>query len=101
MTGQDKKAQEIGSTTPEVFFDPRIINIYARLKQYGRVIDAYKILIQKSPDNIQYYGSLASAYLQSGQASLALAELESMKTKFPQAKGEIDAAIKEVQGIKK
>ncbi len=101
LTGQEKKAQELFGSTPEVFLDKRVLNAYAKIKQYQKVIDSYKALIAKDPENIQLYVTLASAYVQNNQSSLAISLFESMKTKFPQAKDAIDGAIKQVREIKK
>ncbi len=101
LTGEEKKAKELFASTPEVFLDPRVVGVYAKLKQYPKVIDAYKTLIQKDPGNIQLYATLASAYVEAGQSPLAIALLESMKEKFPLAKDQIDAAIKQVREMKK
>ncbi len=101
LTGQESKAQEIMKNNPDIKYDDRILGVYVRLKQYQKVIDGYKILIEKEPTNIAFYGNLAAAYVENGQLSLAISLLESMKTKFPQVKDQIEQAIKDVRAGKK
>ncbi len=98
LNGEEKKARELFGSTPEIFTTPQMVGVYAQRKEFTKIIDIYKNLIIKEPNNIQYYGSLARAYLENGQKSLAIAELEIMKTKFPEAKADIEAAIKQING---
>ena len=101
LDGQEKKARaEFGNDSP-LFSDPRVINVYTKLKEYGKVIENHKSLIKKDPTNIQNYASLAAAYLQSGDKQEALAELRLMIELFPAAKDQIVAAIAQVEGTGK
>jgi tetratricopeptide (TPR) repeat protein len=100
QVGQDQKAVEVYGGDTSFMEDQRIINIYIQNKNYPKVIELYKKLVEKNPDNPQYYGSLAAVYFQNGQSSQALAVLEQMKTKFPESLKDIEAAINQVKGVK-
>ncbi len=99
LNGDEAKAKELFGSE-DFATDPRIINIYVKLKQYDRVLSAYKTLVAKNPDNPQYYASLAATYLEMGDRAGAIAELELMKTKFASLKSQIDAAIEQVRAQK-
>lgn len=94
---EDAKAEAFIAGKPELASDERILASYAKRNQYTKVIEGYKILISKDPGNIQLYGTLTAVYLQSGRTDLAIAELQGLKTKFPTAVAQIDAAIKEIR----
>jgi tetratricopeptide (TPR) repeat protein len=99
MGGDEKKAQEIAGDV-KIDSDAQFLNAYIRLKRYDRVIAIYKNLVAQDPNNIQYQGGLAAAYFENGQKSLALAQLEMMKEKFPIQKDQIEAAINQVKNGK-
>ncbi|MDP3962495.1 MAG: hypothetical protein Q8Q03_01340, partial [bacterium] len=94
---EGRKAVETFGNEPDLFLDQRIISIYVRMKQFPQVILAYKALIEKEPDNLQYYGSLAAAYLANGQRQESIAVLREMENKFPQVKDQVQDVIKEIQ----
>src|SRR6185436_11060285 len=77
LSGQNTEVAKLIASKPEIAYDLRVLAAYAKTKQYPKVIEGYKALIAKDPDNIQLYGSLAGAYLQSGRSDLAIAELQS------------------------
>ena len=97
LSGQEKLARELFAATPELFLDTRVINVYAKLGQYQKVIESYKALVEKNPDNVQYYAGLAQAYVQNKQSGAAISLLESIKAKFPQLKDQIEAAIAQIK----
>ncbi len=97
LTGQDAKLQQLYKDNPEIAYDPRIIAAHGKLKQYSKVIEGYRALIQKDPGNIQLYGTLVGVYLDMGRRDLALSELEGMLGKFPEAKEMIENAIKQIK----
>jgi len=101
LTGQNQKAQDLFKIHPDIVYDTRILSVYSRLKQYDKVIAGYKALIAKDPTNIQLNATLVVAYLESGRTDLALAELEAMKLRFPQAKAQLDQALQEVRAGKR
>jgi tetratricopeptide (TPR) repeat protein len=95
--GQEKKAQEIFGSQPELFEDERIINAYNVTKQYSRSIELYKRLLEKNPNQTSLYSGLASVYLMNNQRSLAIQTLNSAKAKFPELASQVDTLIKEIQ----
>ena len=97
LNGQEKKAKDLFGNDESIFTDQRIINVYNKLKQYSKVIDAYKKLIVKDPNNLQYHATLAITYLNNGERSMSLVELKNMLVKFPQVKSQIEEAIKQIQ----
>ncbi len=100
LAGQEAKAKELFGDKPELFLNDRVIAVYAKLKQYQKVIDSYKALIKKEPDNSNYHGSLANAYFLNGQISLSIAELKGLEEKYPASKAQIEDAIKAIQAGK-
>ncbi len=98
LNGQENKAHELfDKDDADIFSESSIINTYVKVKNYLKVIDIYKKLIVKEPDNIQYHSSLVTAYLYSGNEYMAISELKTMKEKFPQITAEIDGAIKQIR----
>lgn len=97
LTNQEKKAKEIFKDNPEVFQEPIVTNAYVRTKQYNKVVEIYKAMATKNPDDFQSNASLAAAYLANGQRYLAIDQLNKMKDKFPQYQAQIDDAIKQIQ----
>lgn len=99
LNNQENKAHELFDNDSEgdIFTEPVMVNTYVKLKKYNKVIDIYKKLIAKEPNNIQYYSSLATAYLYNNDNYMAISELQTMKEKFPQATDQIDAAIKQIR----
>ena len=95
--GSEKKAKDLFGNDESIFTDQRIINVYNKLKQYSKVIDPYKKLIVKDPNNLQYHATLAITYLNNGERSMSLVELKNMLVKFPQVKSQIEEAIKQIQ----
>ena len=97
LNGQENKAIELFGKEKDLFIEPMIINTYFKMKNYKKVVDIYKELIVKEPNNLQYYSALVTAHLYNKQTFTAISTLQSMKDKFPQAKAEIEAAIKQIQ----
>ncbi len=98
--GQEKKAHEIFGDDPTIFTDQRVIGVYAKQKNYTKVIEIYKQLVAKNPEDPQTRFYLAAAYLASKQNWLALKELRQIVEKFPQTKSQIDPIIKDVEAGK-
>lgn len=94
---QEKLALELFGNNPDIFTDQRIINIYAKKKNYTKVIEIYKGLIAKNPDDPQIRLYLSAAYLTNKQNYLALKELRDVANKFPQTKTQIDPIIKQIE----
>ncbi|HEY4494532.1 MAG TPA: O-antigen ligase family protein [Candidatus Paceibacterota bacterium] len=97
LTGNEKEALTLFGSDPDLFLDERIISVYARLKEYNKVINAYEALIKKDPTKITLYGSLATAYVLKRDREGALHVLREALKKFPEAKTQIEEAIKQVE----
>jgi tetratricopeptide (TPR) repeat protein len=93
---QEKKAHELFGNDPEIFTDQRVIGAYAKNKQYDKVVEIYKALIAKNPDDLQNRFYLVGAYLGAKQNWLALSELNTLKQKAPEYKTQIDDLIKQI-----
>ncbi|MES3031020.1 MAG: tetratricopeptide repeat protein [Patescibacteria group bacterium] len=94
---KEAQASELLKETPHLMYDPRIINVYVVKKNFTKVIELYKKLIEKEPGNAQAYMSLAVAYLETKQTAKALEVLNTVKTNFPQTGSQIDAIIKDIK----
>ena len=95
--GQEKKAHELFGDDPAIFSDQRVINAYVNAKQFDKVIDIYKALVAKNPDDVQNHLYLADAYMASKQSWLAIKELTLIKEKAPQYRAQMDDIIKQIQ----
>ncbi|MEK7213791.1 MAG: O-antigen ligase family protein [Patescibacteria group bacterium] len=95
--GEEKKAREMFGDDPTLFINEQVISIYASKKQFNRVIEIYKQLVLQNPTDVQMYVSLAATYMANNQSYLAISELRLIKEKFPEAKDQVDALIKQIQ----
>jgi tetratricopeptide (TPR) repeat protein len=97
---QEKKAQELFGDDESIFTDSRIISIYTKNKNYEKVIEIYKKLHAKSPEDPQTHFALAASYLRANQTWAGLKELRLISEKYTQAKSQIDPLIKQIEGGK-
>ena len=58
----------------------RLLQTYASLKMYDRIVGIWKVRVEKNPNDAQVHLGLASAYFQSGDNKNAIAELEKVST---------------------
>jgi tetratricopeptide (TPR) repeat protein/O-antigen ligase len=93
---QEKKAHELFGDDPTIFTDQRVINAYANAKQFDKIIQIYKEIIAKNPDDLQSRFYLVGAYLGAKQSWLALKELTILRDKAPEYKAQIDDLIKQI-----
>lgn len=100
LAGQEQKAYDLFGSNPDVFVDQRIINVYAKLKNYPKVVELYKQLILKDPTNAQTYLSLAAGYLYENDLYDAEQELKLIEDKFPESKTQLDPVLKQVEAGK-
>ncbi len=98
--GQENKAHELFPNDSDLFTDQQIINIYASKKRFDKVIEIYKELIKKNPEDPQIHFYLAASYLANKQNWLALDELKMIRDKFPQTKTQMDSIIKDIESGK-
>lgn len=80
-----------------VLSDTRIIQAYADLGQYARIIEIAKIRIAQDPTNGQYHISLAAAYLKTGNRQGAIDEIRKTIEMAPDFKDKGEYLIKEIQ----
>jgi O-antigen ligase/Flp pilus assembly protein TadD len=95
--GKEKIAHEIFGNDPKIFTDERMIGIYGKLGNYAKVIEIYKELVDKKPEDPQVKFFLAAAYAMDDQTWTATNELKSLIEKFPQTKTQIEPLIKQLQ----
>ncbi len=101
MADQEKKARDMfASQYPQDFLDQRVLSVYSFKKNYPAVIAAYKQLIPQSPDNPQYYGSLAATYVANKQPYEAVQTLKILIEKVPEAKAQVTEFIKQIESGK-
>jgi cytochrome c-type biogenesis protein CcmH/NrfG len=74
-----------------------VITAYNSLKQFSKIIEAYKRVIAKDPTNPQAYFSLASAYLEQDNLYSAGEQIKLIIAKFPEAKEQLDPILKQIQ----
>jgi len=76
--------------------DNSLIKAYYLTQQYGRMIDIWKTYIASDPKNLNYYQSLAGAYLLNGQKDLAIKELQRITEIDPSKASEVEKLIDQV-----
>lgn len=88
----------LGDDLNEVFSrDPRFINAYISTGQFGKIVEFWQERIKEDPENAQYHLSLAAAYLQNNQRSLAVTEIRKAIALSPQFKEQGEYYITEIQ----
>jgi O-antigen ligase len=97
---EEKKAHELFGDDESIFTDSRVIAIYTRQKNHEKVIEIYKKLHAKSPEDPQTHFALASAYLRANQTWSGLKELRLISERYTEAKSQIDPLIKQIEGGK-
>jgi len=77
--------------------DPQIISAYIATKQTSKVVSIYGQLVKKNPTDSQAHILLASAYLQNGQRTKAIAELQKVIELRPEFKKQGEYYISEIR----
>ncbi len=77
--------------------DSRLMQAYANKKQFPRLIEIYKNLLEKQPNNTDLHLRLAGAYYQNGQRALAIAQIRKVIEIDPNLKEQGEQSIKEIQ----
>lgn len=72
-----------------------VLDIYAGVKKYDKVIEGYKKLIAADSANVNLYIKLATAYALAGDKAAALQTTETAVSLYPPLKSEADAFIKQ------
>lgn len=77
--------------------DDRLVNAYAATKQYNKLVEIWKIRVKNKPGDPQYHLSLAASYLQTGNRSNAVNEIQKVIDLNPQFKEQGQYYIREIQ----
>lgn len=98
-TGQSAQADQLltdGFGTVLVDND-RLLQTYASLKMYDRIIGIWKVRVEKSPNDAQVHLGLASAYFQSGDNKNAITELEKVSALNASLAPQMQSIITQIQ----
>jgi O-antigen ligase len=98
-TGDEKDALPILAGNAAWPTDPRIINAYAVVKNYTKVVSIYKTLIAANPSNAQYRVSLAATYFQEKDVYDAEATMNQAIKDFPLYKDQLTQVLDQIEGI--
>ncbi|TAL49400.1 hypothetical protein EPN83_00620 [Patescibacteria group bacterium] len=88
LSGQSEKAEELVKSRfdGELWARPEVINAYAAVGEYGKVIALWKKLVEEAPGNSQNFFSLAAAYAKAGFLSEAISVLQDVAKRHPAVK---------------
>ncbi len=92
-----KGADALAAGDLAVLGDTRVIQAYADLGQYKKIVEIGKMKIALDPNNGQYHVSLAAAYLKAGDRQSAIAEIRKTIELVPDFKVKGEYFIKEIQ----
>ena len=81
----------------EILPEQRFVSAYLAAGDYERVVEVWKKIIEKNPNNAQYYVSLAATYLQIGQRDKAIESLEKAIELEPRFKEQGEYYINEIK----
>jgi len=71
----------------------RLVNIYEKAGDYGKVLEYYLLAVQEQPSNPQLYASLAAAYAKNGYREQAIAAAQKAAQLDPDFQEEADQFI--------
>lgn len=95
LENQPKLADDLLKNNP--LPDTRIINAYAEQRQYNKVLELWRQLVNQNPQNVQYRFSLAATYLQLGERQQAIKTLEETAVIYPTTKPQVDYLVNEIR----
>jgi len=81
----------------QLVIDDRIINAYASVGRFDKVIEIWKAKIKLEPENSQYYLALAASYLQIGNRSEAVNQIRNAIGVNPEIKEQGEYYIREIE----
>ncbi len=98
----DKAADELLSVISDggVIVDDRLINAYAAVKQFDKVIVIWQKKIEAEPKNAQYHVYLSAAYLADGQREKSVEELKNAAELDPSFADQANAYIRDIRAGK-
>jgi len=100
-TGDTKGGLEIIEQALQKGFFPTteqrlyIIDLYAQLNDYKKIIEHYKIFVEMEPTNIDWYVRLATAYALAGEKEFALETVNKAVEMYPPLKVDADKFIEQ------
>jgi O-antigen ligase/tetratricopeptide (TPR) repeat protein len=80
-----------------IVVDDRLINAYAAIKRFDRVIEIWKKKIEANPTNHQYHIFLSASYLADGQRSKSIEELKKAAELNPAFAPQAEIYIKDIR----
>jgi len=80
-----------------ILVDNQLINAYARVGNYQKIKEIWQLFIEKEPNNLQYYVSLAATHIQLGERQEAIKVLEKAIELNPQFKQQGEFYINELK----
>ncbi len=101
--GDDYDAKETFNKVSKGFdlvMDDKLLGAFVDLGRWNDVIDILKTRVQKNPNEVNNYISLASAYLKIGDSANAISALNIVSSLRPDYKATADAYIQEIKAGK-
>lgn len=95
-----KEALVFMKDNPNLQYEQAIINAYANIKDYDKVISIYENVLKDDPQNTQVKASLAATYLSKGMPSKAIQILSEISKDNPSFKEKIDQYISQIKSGK-
>jgi O-antigen ligase/Tfp pilus assembly protein PilF len=86
--------EQFGTVTPD---DQRLLQVYADIEAYDRVIGIWQARVENDPDNAQTHIGLATAHFSAGDNAGAIAELEIAARLNPSLAPQVRSAIEQIQ----
>ncbi|MBP9711295.1 MAG: O-antigen ligase family protein [Candidatus Pacebacteria bacterium] len=99
VTGQNAAADKLlmdGFGTV-LLDDDRLLQVYTNTKQVGRIIDIWKLRVEKDPQNVEMHLGLASAYFAANNVPATIAELQKIAQLNPQMAAQMQTLITQIQ----
>ena len=101
FAGQDTLAEELMKEHGGVIQDDeRFLKAYAQKNNFEKVVAILKVFIDKNPTNAQYRLNLAAVYLQAGQRTKSVEQLQKAIEANPSFKKQGEFYISEIKGKK-
>lgn len=100
IVGKEAEAKKLFGSQPQLFATERVAQAYALAKQYDKAIAIYTAIIGTSTEQIATQFRLAQIYYSAGRIYDAVSTLKAIESAHPEYKAQLDATIKQIQGIK-
>jgi len=99
VTGQNAEADKLlmdGFGTV-LLDDDRLLQVYTNTKQVSRIVDIWKLRVEKDPQNVEFHLGLASAYFTANNIPATIAELQKVAQLNPQMATQMQTLISQIQ----